>query len=330
MIETINAYDSGFINVFNTITTDYEMIDIDEISSGQKNLNNYAVVISNFMGYGTTAATAFNSIAAQLEAATQAGTEFIVGSVIVALPVARGLVNGAMSSGFYPALNNTQALTSKVTDHPLTQSVNLIPNYQDYLSQDGNMLSSFFGEGVFWKVMSGSIGTYYTDSSDIYSPVHRFNSIYSGWYVSEYPYPSSPKEYLYNNSRILNLKRFWTQNNVTRSKGWIGPEGIQILSNAISHYLATDYVETPPSDLGGVFYTMDGSQRTIHWNAVVDADYYEIWYSTDGSTWSPIGLQSEDGSGSYAWLSPITTANLYRVRPILGDTPGAFVMRFRP
>ncbi|MDD3579109.1 MAG: hypothetical protein PHS23_08975, partial [Candidatus Cloacimonetes bacterium] len=321
----INAYDSGFINVFNTITTDYEMIDIDEISSGQKNLNNYAVVISNFMGYGNNAHTAFDSIAQKLEAATQAGTEFIVGSESVAIPIVLGLANGAMNGNWGPALNDTRAISNIANIDAISQGVNPIPNYQSYLGQDGNMLANYFGTGVFWKVMTNFSGNFYTQSSYNSYPIFRFNTIWSSFNVTGYQYPDGPMEYQLNNSRILNLKRFWTQNNETRLRGWIGPEGIQILSNAISHYLATDFVETPPSELGEVFYSINGSQCTIHWDAVAEADFYEIWYSTNGTNWSPIGLQSEDGSGSYAWLSPITTTNLYRVRPILGDTPGTFV-----
>jgi len=323
--DSLNAYDTGFINVLNTITTDYEMIDIADISSAQENLSDYSVVISNFMGYGAAAPTAFESIAQELSDATGAGTEFIVGSESVAIPVVLGLSSGGMNGSWGPALNNTRAISELAVFDAITQGVNPIPNYQSYLGQDGSMLADYFDEGVFWKVMSGSIGDYYRMTSYSQFPLFRFNTIYSGWDVSEYQSPGGAMQYLHNDSRILNLERFWTQNNDTRSKGWIGPEGLQVLSNAIFHYQTTDYVQTSPVDLTEVYYTDDGSQLTIHWNPVGDADYYEIWRSSDGTSWGPIGLQREDGSDTYAWLSPLTTDNSYRVRAILGETPGTFV-----
>ncbi|MCD8480614.1 MAG: hypothetical protein LRZ88_10640 [Candidatus Cloacimonetes bacterium] len=169
----LNAYDTGFINVLNTITTDYEMIDIAEISSGQKNLSTYRVVISNFMGFGTTAATAFNSIAAQLETATQAGTEFIVGSESVAIPVVLGLANGTMNGNWGPALNDTRAISNIAHIDAISQGVNPIPNYQSYLGQNGNMLANYFGAGVFWKVMTSFYGNFYTQSSYNSFPIFR-------------------------------------------------------------------------------------------------------------------------------------------------------------
>ena len=104
-----------------------------------------------------------------------------------------------------------------------------MPNWQDYLGGDGNLLSSYFGTGVYWKVINDYSGYPIYVKSFIKYPTFFLKVIHSGWSISSYPYYSIPYQYVYGKGRILYLGYFWTADNDNRSEGWVGPEGEKVM-----------------------------------------------------------------------------------------------------
>ncbi len=322
---SLNAYDNGFVNVLNTIHSEYTIIDINDITSGTIDLSDFGVVISNIMGYDNASLTYFESIESNILNSLAAGTEYIVGSESGALVVALDLAEGYLNPPWGPALNDTRALTTKVTSDHITTDVDVMPNFEDYLGQHGSMLSSYFGDGVFWKVMSSYSGNFYRVLGPInYYPVHRFLGIWSGWKVSAYQSGTSPKEYVANHSRIMELGRFWTINNETKSHGWIGPEGFQVLSNTLDRYLNSHYETDNPGSIGSCSYQVVDGKTEITWSRTESADYYEIWQTNDDKRWGVIGMIPQTAEDNYSWTSPLTDSRTYKIRAVLDDTPGAF------
>ena len=321
---SLNSYDNGFIGVLDSITIDYTLIDFSEITSGIVNLSDFALIISNVMDFDESAQTYFNSITNDIIFSLNNGTEYIIGSESVALLETLGLADCFLNGTWNPALNDSQAITNIIVEDAISNGVNTLLNYQSYLGQNGSMLSSYWSDGIYWKVNSNYYGNYYKRSIMNYKPIYRFLGISSGFNISEYEYPKDPEEYLYNSSRILNLNRFWTKDNVTHNCGWIGPEGFQILQNAIDLYRYSDYQPEEPDSITYCYYTVSGNEKTLCWDRVDNADRYEIWQTNDNVNWYALGLILQSNSLTYSWQSPLTDERYYNMRSVLDDTPGVF------
>ena len=139
-------------------------------------------------------------------------------------------------------------------------------------------------------------GTYTTFDNFIQQPLYFTRGITNGYKINKNDYFYYPMQFMKYNSRILYIRRFWTEDNFSRKKGWIGPEGLTILINAIAHYAKTTPEGFVLDKVSGVYASFTGETYKISWNEIKDTEFYEIWHEIDGSN----GTQAEWKSGGFS------------------------------
>jgi len=324
--ENQNNYDSGFISLLNESNINYDLIDIDEVKNKKSSLSNYRVVISNMMGYGLDLQDKIDAIKGDIENSIENGTEYILGSESIALLSSLNLLSVSLSSHWSPGLNDTKAFTTIVSDHNLTNDVCSYENWEDILGDSGNILSSYFDSGVYWKVMSNYSGRRLSLNEFISYPIYFCLGISSGWSISDYEYTMPLSQFTLNNSRLLYLGNFWSADNNSHSKGWIGPEGVKILINAISEYATNEPSGSNPKVISNFTVNSSGATTKLTWEDTEHAEYYEIWTKREDGKWRAFSLIKDNNSQAYEWLFPVSNGYTYnfKIRAINKDFSGPF------